>query len=616
MRGDLNSEEILSLEKLLADKGVRIPREKIFQRMDLIFKSQQTFPLEMQRALLLQLTSLYEESRKKVVILLEEIGEKELPITFAIGALAEDWPGMSNSILGIIHHTTRNVNFLKAFTVEYKGKTLALVILAVTVHTNEEYQAFLTEKDKLLRKIRTAAIGSEGKFLLLDDEAVKFEIYSAIVARIRRIYRESDLDALTGERGEVLHFVSSRSREYMEERSVNMLADLIIDNHRFQESVRKGEVQEVIRIRNFQTRYERLTGITFVCREGLVSVEDFLHTLNFMVPGYMLKHHKSFVNDQGVLVYRLEIVDRYGAPLKSGQIQSLENSLMKLVSMAYSKPFSRIKSIGGFEHYARAIIPFLMLELKRTRMTQVLMSVERQTDFAISIKLVIVAVNSEPGLHHRLLTGLESLKGVEIVSSLPPKRYQDQVEVEIMRLNVAFSEFSSVKEVFSALRQKIETEIGPIRDFDQGFREIDIRVLNELFDTLKTVSPILVRDIFFSFDELYRIEAPFDLLVEIVALCARAVDQANRKSGQKLIFRSRILRQLKRSMCVVSSEKRRDLLPRLVGGLEGISYYFSRIEWNQRTFHILVLNHDSVNPGSAWMRQFKSRLEKSLNESF
>ncbi|MBN1196454.1 MAG: hypothetical protein JXA62_03525 [Candidatus Aminicenantes bacterium] len=609
MKGDLNSSEIRSLSRILESRGVVISEDKIARRMNLIAESQHVFPLERQRALLLQLISMYEESRKKAVILIEEIGESRLPVTFAIGALAEDWPGMSNSILGIVHQAARNVDFLKGFTVDYESMTVGLVILAFTLTRPDEYEHFLREKEKLVRRIRMAAVGSAGKSLLLDDETVKFGIYNEIVRRIRRIYHEPDVNKLIGEKGEALYFVSSRSREYLEERSVRMLADLIIDNHRFQEALRKGEVEQVIRIRNFQTRFEHLTGITFVCREELVSVEDFLHTLNFMVPGYILKHHKSFVNEQGVLVYRLEIVDRYGNPLKGAQIQHLEESLMKLVNTAFSKPFSRVKSIGGFEHYARAIIPFLMLELKRTHMTQVLMSVENQSDFSITIKLVVVARDEDPGRLHLLLTALETLPGVEVISSLPPKRYTEEVEVAILKLRVEFTEFSNVREVFDVLKKRIESVYGTFRDFDQGFREIDLRVLGELYDTLKSINQLLVRDIFFSFDELYRIEAPFDLLVEAVKLCAKAVDQANRAGGQKLIFRYRILHQLKRTVLVVSSQDQRDLLPRMVKHLESIPFSFSRIEWNQRSYHILVLKHEPVFPNSSWLRRLREFLK-------
>lgn len=609
MKGDLNSTEIRSLSRILESRGVVISEDKIARRLNLIAESQHVFPLERQRALLLQLISMYEESRKKAVILIEEIGESRLPVTFAIGALAEDWPGMSNSILGIVHQAARNVDFLKGFTVDYQSMTVGLVILAFTLTRPDEYEHFLREKEKLVRRIRMAAVGSAGKSLLLDDETVKFGIYNEIVRRIRRIYQEPDLNKLIGEKGEALYFVSSRSREYLEERSVRMLADLIIDNHRFQEALRKGEVEQVIRIRNFQTRFEHLTGITFVCREELVSVEDFLHTLNFMVPGYILKHHKSFVNEQGVLVYRLEIVDRYGNPLKGAQIQHLEESLMKLVNTAFSKPFSRVKSIGGFEHYARAIIPFLMLELKRTHMTQVLISVENQSDFSITIKLVVVARDEDPGRLHLLLTALETLRGVEVISSLPPKRYTEEVEVAILKLRVEFTEFSNVREVFDVLKKRIESVYGTFRDFDQGFREIDLRVLGELYDTLKSINQLLVRDMFFSFDELYRIEAPFDLLVEAVKLCAKAVDQANRAGGQKLIFRYRILHQLKRTVLVVSSQDQRDLLPRMVKHLESIPFSFSRIEWNQRSYHILVLKHEPVFPNSSWLRRLREFLK-------
>ena len=56
-----------------------------------------------------------------MVIQLEELGEKELPLTVVMGVLAEDWTGMANSILGIIHQKHGNVLFLKGFTLTYRS---------------------------------------------------------------------------------------------------------------------------------------------------------------------------------------------------------------------------------------------------------------------------------------------------------------------------------------------------------------------------------------------------------------------------------------------------------------------------------------------------------------
>ena len=103
--------------------------------------------------------------------------------------------------------------------------------------------------------------------------------------------------------------------------------------------------------------------------------------------------------------------------------------------------------------------------------------------------------------------------------------------------------------------------------------------------------------------------------MEIVNLCARTVEYANRQGGQKFVFRYRILRQLKRTVIVASTDDHRDLLPHMASHLESIPFYFSRIDWNQRSFHLLVLKHEPVVPDRGWLRNFRGFLEKKIGDT-
>ena len=109
MISDLENEEVQHLKSILKGKFIKISQQDIIDKLNKITKSQQIFPLSLQRALLIQLLINYERTNKKEVILLDELDKTKMPITIILGVLAEDWPGMSNSILGIIHHKERNV---------------------------------------------------------------------------------------------------------------------------------------------------------------------------------------------------------------------------------------------------------------------------------------------------------------------------------------------------------------------------------------------------------------------------------------------------------------------------------------------------------------------------
>jgi hypothetical protein len=530
-----------------------------------------------------------------VVIVLEEQNhsDNDIPVTFFLGALAEDWPGMSNSILGIVHHKKRNVIFMKGFTLDYENRSLGVVILAFQLKTHQEYEEFLQEKKEIIAEIRDAAQGSTGKYHLLDDEAVKFEIYDKIIRRLRDVYHNSELVDVIEESGEVLKFVSSRSREYLEDRKIKDLSLLILNNYIHQNEIRSGETEEIVKIRNFGTKSEDLTGISFVCRENLFSVEDFLKTLNHIIPDYIIRHHKSFVTKDGILVYRIEIVDRNGKPLDAKLSKSIEASIDKLISISCNQKFTKLKSVGGIEHYARAIIPFLTEELKKTKLTQVFINVDKKTEFSIDIKLIIVGFKSRKKRMFDLISRLSLLPGILITSSVPPKIRSNRVEINMMQLKVNLSEFKSIKDIYESIKTVVRKLYGEIRDFDEGFRDIYIKILNQLLDKLKAINAGLIKEIFFNIDELYKVELSPNLLLEVIKLCDAAVNESNDISTEKIIYKYKQVPDSHRTVLIISYVNHKRLLSRLVQKLVNVYMYFTKIEWDQRSYLIMILSKNN-----------------------
>ncbi|MCP5046294.1 MAG: hypothetical protein GY940_03925 [bacterium] len=590
---EFTKEEFQEVKDLLRQKHFKISGRKIKEQLGKIINSQHVFPRSEQRGLLIQLLDKYERTKKKEVIVLEESNDPEHGTLFVLGVLAEDWPGMSNSILGIVHHKRRNVRYIKGFTLELETRTLGVVILTFQLKSPEEYNSFIDETKNLIREIKDASRGSTNKYMLLDDEAVKFDIYNRIIKKVREQYHSPELIKIIEESGEILKFVSSRSREYLEDRKIKDLSDLILNNYIYQNLVKVGSSQEIVKIKNFKTKSEDLTGITFVCKEHLFSIEDFLKTLNHLVPNHIIKHHKSYVTSDGILIYRIEILDRVAKPLDSGSIKSIETSLHKLISIACSKKFSKVKSVGGFEHYARAIIPFLSEELKKTKLTQVFININSKTEFLINIKLIIVSFKSRKKRVYSLLSKLSTIPGIDIQSSIPPKIHGNKIEISILKLKVSLTEFPDIRTIYTSIKDTVIKLYGEIRDFDQGFRDIYIRILNQLLDNLKTVDATLIREIFFNIDELYKIEIPPNVLLELIRTCSDAVEESHTLPGEKLLVKYKQLPQSHRTVLVVSYCQQKRLLSRLVQKLSNVDLYFTQIEWNQRSYLIMILCKDN-----------------------
>jgi hypothetical protein len=158
MNKKFDKDEIRQVKKKLEEKYIKISQKDISEKLNRIAHSQQIFPLACQRALLIRLLLSYENTSKKEVIILDELDKASIPLTVTLGVLAEDWPGMSNSILGIVHHKERNVLFVKGLTVEYSKKKIGIVILAFNLYSAEEYQQYISEKKELISRIKEASI--------------------------------------------------------------------------------------------------------------------------------------------------------------------------------------------------------------------------------------------------------------------------------------------------------------------------------------------------------------------------------------------------------------------------------------------------------------------------
>ncbi len=619
MVGQANNLE--QVRSILCGKKLHISRQKIGDCLSLVEQSQEIFPQPQQQALLVQLLHTYEKCKKKVVIQLEELGEKRLPLTVVMGVLAEDWTGMGNSILGIIHQKHGNVLFMKGFTLTLKEHKLGVVLLSFLIETPEEYGRFLKDKNNLLAALRDASQGTLGRSLLLEDETIKFELYNQVVKAIQKMYRGPGINEIIGEDGETLKFFSSRSREYLQERKLSDLASLIIDNYNFQNQVREGRADRKIRIKNFETLDERLTGITFVCWEENFSVESFLKTLDFIVPGHIIKHHKSFVSADKILVYRIEIVDRQGLPLNPEAIRSIENSLEKMIGTAADEKFSQIKSVGGYEHYARAIIPFLMVELKTTGISQVFMSVEKKTEFMMQLKLIVVARQDRRNRLNQLIRLLECSRGIEILSVVPPRLYQKHTEVNILNLKATLADFVSIAAIFQTIKNILKKMYGQVRDFDEGLRDSDMRSLLEVTAASAGLNPLLIKEIYYNFDEIYRLETSSLVLAEIMKLVCSTIKAARKEDLDRVVVKYKSIglphkNEQAKIIFVISYSREKKVLSRFLKNMPSIDVYFTRIEWEQRFYLILIFKKDGHVLPAEEIERLKDRvLDKFLKKA-
>lgn len=123
-------------------------------------------------------------------------------------------------------------------------------------------------------------------------------------------------------------------------------------------------------------------------------------------------------------------------------------------------------------------------------------------------------------------------------------------------------------------------------------------MLHELTVARKSVPIQLIREIYFNFDEVYRVETPVSVLSEIIQTCHETIQRANRESVQTIIVNYKHIVQQQgalsgKTIFVVSSAWEKKILGTLIKKLKDIQMYFTRIEWNQRYFLILILKKEN-----------------------
>lgn len=472
------------------------------------------FPTEEQIPLIGELLSLWED--EKVTIIFKIFyGEREYPHIGVVGVAAPDWPGLSQSAIGTLHEKGWNLFRLNGYTISFKDEKVGVIILAVLLENKEEEEKFISQKDEIISNIKRVSTGVSSKTSLLSEEARKLRIYSQVVEEIEKLYTEDDVENLVGGNGEAVKFFGARSREYIEERKVEDIARIIINNYKLVKGVREKKEPQVI-AENLWTKKGVFTGITIAWYARDIFLEDCLRALDISVPGYIIKHHKEFTTPDNITVIRIEIVDEDGKPYKQEDIELIKRNLISTISRRRLRTQEFQIKIGGFEHYARAIIPFLMKEAKETKKSQVFLSVVNASEFRIDFKIILaIYCPQKDSYGYRCIPYLESIGGLKVYATNPPKQYGD-VQVGIFDMSVDLMQFASIDELYKRIKKGLKDAIGDYRDFDEGMREIDSIKFHEVRNLVPEIEERELREIYFNIEDFYRMNSPAQEIAELV----------------------------------------------------------------------------------------------------
>ncbi len=477
-----------------------ITKEDLKKYVREINLSQRAFPVKEQREAIVALLKAWDEvsGTQKIVLLSQDFGE-EFPKLKAYGVISHDWPGLADTTMGLFHEKGWNIYFIKAFSVEHRGEDLGVILIAIRVESQQSMEKLRQDEEDILKNIEYVITGSLSKQSLIAEEIKKLKIYGKIVEEIKKIYQGPYLKEIIEE--EAVKFVSARSREYLEERRIEDLAKLVIDNRILAARVLEEDKPQV-RIRDLPTKRGVFTAITAFDRMENLSMEDLIRIIWHIYPEHRIMFYKEYKR-KGVTVAHVEVVDEAGNPLPPGIKSKMEEFLSNPFLIKQARRAGRIQKIGGFEHYARAIIPVLVREAQNTGLPQVFFSVVGSDEFYIHFKLIIV---NKTEVTHRIIEELQKLKGVEIRAAKIPREMGSWFHT-VIDIRVALEYFSSVEEIYNKLKTTLEGIIGRFRDFDKGMREMERTKFHHLSATLKEIPKKILREFYFSLEDFYRIGA-------------------------------------------------------------------------------------------------------------
>ncbi len=558
-----------------------IDKEQLRYYIGEINYSQRFFPVKNQRELIVALLKKWDQLRgsgEDIVVLKASAPEGPFPKTQSYGILAYDWPGLADTCLGLFHERDWNVYFVKAFTLHHREANLGVILIGIFL-TDEEQERKLNEDEKeIFKDIKYVASGSLSKQSLIAEEIKKLRIYGKIAEKIKELYSGPHLNEILND--EAVKFVSARSREYLEERRIEDLARIIINNRLLAlKAIEEGKIQ--VSIFDLFTIRGTFTAVTVVGKREHVNLEEVLRILEHICPEHRVMFYKEFKTPEGLAVVHLEVVDDRLRPLNDALKRRLENFIRNMFYHYEVRRASKIESIGGFEHYARAIIPLLLREAENTGRPQVFLSPVKVTDFQIDYKVILVFKGDEK-LSFRLIEELQKIKGSEIRSAKKPKSIMGWL-LHIIDVRVSFEYFTSVEEIYHRLKEVIARVIGQFRDFDEGMRESDKRKFDLLKEKLEGIPIRILRKLYYNLEDFYRVSASEEELAKLLLMGWQIYQCQDSVCYRIEPFDSSVLITLK-------VESSRPLISQLIEAFGEYEPVLSRTEFNDFELLFLKLN--------------------------
>lgn len=441
------------------------------------------------------------DQEKRIILLFPTPNIKKYPGTFFFGVLALDWMGLAEATAAAITDMSWSIETSWGTVVPYDGEQLALMVYGVKAPDESHLREYLNKESEFRLKLYKLCYKGWRKRLLITQSSKKVEKFEDVMDLIKQWGKLSPEIA-----GAVTKFFNAREEEYLAQRSPEHLATLILENHETLQTVRKSGGKPQVEAVHFMLGEEKFTGINIVAFDRDFSLALALEAITTVVPDYNIIYNKEYVTYDGVAVYRIEIGGYH--PLKS-----LETAILNRIVTKKFNALESIESYGGFEHYAKAIIPQLIKEFTFTKIPQLYLSPVFVSPEFIQFKLIIVKAPSSKEWVDQYIAELDKHKEIAIIAHGAPAIYKN-LEVNIFDLRVT----AGTENIYSIIKESIANRLGRFRDFDEGLRQVDASKLEALKEKFCGTPRGFLKEFYYAIEDFYRVSAPVNELAKIIEL--------------------------------------------------------------------------------------------------
>jgi hypothetical protein len=420
--------------------------------------------------------------------------EDSIP-SLLFGVLAPDWAGLADACLGTVHEAGLNIAYTHGFILRRNRDKLGVVLMEVELSPHLTQNALDIARAKIQERLSVISAEDAAKRTLQRQEARRLYAFTTVTDILKGKLSPTDLKEIMGDSGEALKFFISRHESYINQRTLETVADQILSNYIMKKKVRAGESSLEISFQTVEYNNRTISGITIITREQSITFERLMRLINELVPQNHRYDDYAYFTADKISVFHVEITDQEDNPLSDDLQAKIEEGIRDIPSQK-----EVLGPTPGVELIRRKIIPLMIDEEKDIRIPQGYIHPHAPDHF----KLIMVASGGDAGFGLDVVNALTSVPGFSAAMPDKPNLMTNiqngqeyQQEISIIDIWVDRKKFFGIKrenwndeEIYNRIEQAVKTVpgFGPkLRIFDRTsrvLRQMRLKAVSDLAEKL------------------------------------------------------------------------------------------------------------------------------------